>query len=177
MGLFGSIVGGLDKALGIGKVLGLNDERREEMIQGSLDQANLRTEDINQLIGQLQQQAQGQGPSLAQAQLERAGQQAMNQQQALAAGARPGQGGLAQRLAQQNTSRVGADLGQQAALLRLKEQMDARNALQNLLLQARGQSLGQMFGAQGLETTGGRIIDTGGQIAAMIAGGGAGGAG
>ena len=172
MGLFDSIGDGVNS---IGRFFGNDDRQRQDIIDQGFEGAQRRSADIDTLVAQLQGQAAGTGPSLAQQQLQRAGQQSLNQQQALMASARPGQGALAQRMAAQNSSRIGSDLAQQAAALRLREQMQAREQLRQLLLAARGQDLGQLFGGRAEQTFSQRLFDTGGEVAAKVMSAGAGG--
>lgn len=88
------------------------------------------------LIRMLQQQAAGKGPSLVDPMLEKA----IAMQRSVAAGARPGQTAMAQRLASQN---IGG-LGGQAMTARLQEQLQAQQLLAQLLAQLQGQpSTGQ----------------------------------
>ena len=89
------------------------------------------------LAGQLEAQAAGQGPSLAQAQLQQATDQNIAQQMALAASARGGNVGMAQRQAAQNAAAVQQQASQQSAMLRMQEQMAAREQLSGLLGQGR----------------------------------------
>lgn len=116
---------------------------RDDFIQYGRVGSVGRAQRAGELEQMLMQQAMGQGPSLAQMQLQRAGAQAMAQQQALAAGARPGYGGMAQRMAAQNSGRISSDLAEQAALLRLREQMEARGMLAQMLAQQRGLDIQQ----------------------------------
>ena len=183
MGLFGDVLGGglimgpTGAMLGgfkdeVGGFIGLNDDRREGIIAGA-NQANQRRQgQAGALEQMLMDQAQGKGPSIAQQQLRMAGDQAINQQQALSASARPGQGGLAQRMAAQNTGRIGTNLAGQSALLRLQEQQAAQQALGRQLAQQRALDLQQLFGGQGIETFGSRLLDTAGQGLALAMQGG-----
>lgn len=87
------------------------------------------------LISQLQQQAVGEGPSLATAQLKQAQDRTLSQQLA-AASARPGgPTGLGQRALARTQAESGQALGQQAAITGLQEQQGA----QQLLAQQVGQ--------------------------------------
>jgi hypothetical protein len=111
-----------------------------------------------QLLGQVQAQASGQGPSVAQEALSRGlGQSAAQIQSALA-----GQRGSAANvgLAARNIANVGAqqqqDLASQAAMLRAQETLAARQQLQGLTGQQLGQVQaglsGQAQAATGLES-------------------------
>lgn len=93
------------------------------------------------LLSQLQNQAAGQGPSLAQMQLKSANDRNLAQAMAMAA-TRGGGGGLALRGLQQQRADLGAQAGQQSAMLRLQEQQQAQGALAGLAGGARGQDIG-----------------------------------
>ncbi len=100
-----------------------------------------------QLIGQLQQQAQGLGPSLATGQFDRSLQQGIAAQQAQA-NTGVGNQALAGRQAAQNIGGITQDLAGQAAQARIQEQMGARQQLAGVLGTARGQELaGSQFDA------------------------------
>lgn len=94
------------------------------------------------LASSLEAQAAGQGPSLAEAQLKRGGEQAIAAQAAMAASARGGNPILAQRQAAQQTAATQQDLAGRAAELRIQEQTAARQALGGVLEGARGQDIG-----------------------------------
>jgi hypothetical protein len=96
------------------------------------------------LIAQLQQQAAGQGPSLAQLQLQQATGENMNNAMALGA-AQQGQGLGAQaalRSILDNQARIQQQSALQSAMLRNQEQMQAREQLGGVLGGVRGQDLG-----------------------------------
>lgn len=92
------------------------------------------------LIAQLQAQANGTGPSLAQGQLQQATDR--NMAQALAMGQAAGNNGAAMR----NIANQRAAMSQQSAAdssqLRMAEQMQAQNQLGQVLAGARGQDIG-----------------------------------
>ena len=94
-----------------------------------------------QLIGQLQQQAAGQGPSLAARQLRDATDRGIAQQQAMAAGAAPGQQAGAATMAAQQAGQLQSGMAGQAAQARIAEQLAARQQLAGVLGQGRGQDL------------------------------------
>ncbi len=102
----------------------------------------------SQLADQLRQQAAGQGPSLAQLQLN----QATQQQQAQAASAIASQRGInpamAARLVAQNQAQIGQQSAGQSAQLSMAEQMGARQQLAGVLGQQQAGSLG-LLGAAG----------------------------
>lgn len=95
----------------------------------------------NQLIGQLQAQANGQGPSLATAQFNRSLEQGVAAQQAQANTGR-GNTALAARQAAQNIGGLTQGLAGQASQARQQEQLSARQQLAGVLGQARGQEIG-----------------------------------
>ncbi len=94
-----------------------------------------------QLIGQLQAQANGQGPSLATGQFNRSLESGIAAQQAQANSGR-GNTALAGRLAAQNIGGLTQDLAGQASQARIQEQISARQQLAGVLGQARGQDIG-----------------------------------
>lgn len=94
----------------------------------------------SQLIGQLQQQAAGLGPSLATQQFERSLGSGIAAQQAQASTGRGNQA-LGARAAAQNIGGLTQDLAGQAAQARMQEQMQARAQLGGVLGQARGQEI------------------------------------
>lgn len=124
-------------------------EERQKFLQQQIEQAsnfgNLQqSQDTSkfrdgqlQLLAQLQEQAAGNGPSLAQQQFDRNQQQGINSQLALSAGG----GSLAARNAANNIGRLNQDLAGQAAQARIQEQLNARAQLGALAGQARGQEL------------------------------------
>lgn len=109
-----------------------------------------------QLAQQLQNQAMGQGPSLAQMQLQQATDRTLNQSLgAIKAGLGGQNGALAARTASLAASNQLAGLGQQSGMLRLQEQQQAQQALAQLANQGRGQDTtdaNSMF-TQGLQST------------------------
>ena len=94
------------------------------------------------LISQLQAQAAGTGPSVAEAQLRRATDRSVAQQQGLAASAAPGNQALAQRMAAQQGSAQQSGLAGQAADARIQEQLGAMAQLGGVLSGSRGQDIG-----------------------------------
>lgn len=84
------------------------------------------------LAQQYQNQANGVGPSLAQNQLQQSGQQNLQQAAQMAAMGHGAGGGAMMRQAQNQRAMIGGQLGNDAANLRLNEQMQARNAQQSL---------------------------------------------
>lgn len=104
------------------------------------------------LVQALTMQANGQGPSLAQGQLQQATDR--NLAQAMALGQSMG-GAQGAGLAQRNILQQQAGMSQQAAsdssLLRLQEQLQARNMLGQVLAGARGQDIGLAAEQAGLQ--------------------------
>lgn len=99
------------------------------------------------LANQLEAQANGQGPSLAQDQLRRGLEQSLLS--AVSAGASmrgPGAGG-AIRAIQQNQAGMAQQAAGDSAALRMQEQLQAQNQLGQLLAGARGQDIG--FASEG----------------------------
>lgn len=102
------------------------------------------------LYQMLHQQAMGQGPSLAQAQLQQASDANMRQAMALSQ-SQQGVGGAAMM---RNVGNQRAQIGQQMAadsgLLRMQEQMAARNMMGQIASQGRGQDLDMANAQAGL---------------------------
>lgn len=112
-------------------------------------QAQFRTGQES-LVAQLQQQAAGQGPSLAEAQLKTAQNRNLAQQLAIAGASRGGNAGLQARQLQQNMATSGQELANQAAQARMQEQLAARQQLQSTLAGAREQDIGLATSQAGL---------------------------
>lgn len=93
------------------------------------------------LVGQLQQQAAGQGPSVAQAQYAQAADRGLKQQLALAA-SQGGNPALAARQAAMGAANINQDLAGQAAVARMQEQQAAQQALGQQLAVARQGDIG-----------------------------------
>lgn len=91
------------------------------------------------LLSQLQAQAAGRGPSLAREEYKTALDRALGAQRSIAAGARPGQQAMAQRMAAQGAGDVSAQLGNALMQARLAEQQNARQLLSQYLLGLRQQ--------------------------------------
>lgn len=120
----------------------MNQQAYAQMDRGQADQARAQQ---GQLADMLMQQAQGQGPSIAQAQLQAASDQNMRQAMALGASGR-GPGAMAQMKAiGDQRSQIGAQQSQDSAMLRLQEQLGARQMLGQHLGGMRGQDQ-QMYG-------------------------------
>lgn len=117
---------------------------------GGPQAAQLNTQQADQtrqyqanLMSQLAQQSQGQGPSLAGMQLKQAQDQAFAQQQAQLATNRGAFDPGAARQALQNNMTMNQVMGNQAAQGRVQEQLNAQNALSGLSNNARAQDLAQ----------------------------------
>ncbi len=95
------------------------------------------------LMGQLQDQAAGRGPSLAQSQLRQGTDRNLAQLMAVQAARRGGsQGALGQRQLMQAQGDVNQQAAQQAADLRMQEQMSARQQLAGLTTAGQQQDIG-----------------------------------
>lgn len=94
------------------------------------------------LMGQLQEQAAGRGPSLATETLRQGAEQNMQQAQALAAGARGGNVASARRAAMEQATNANQNLAGQSAQARIQEQMNARAQLQGVMDSGRGADIG-----------------------------------
>lgn len=95
----------------------------------------------NALKKQLQMQAYGNGPSMADQQGQLMSQRLGAQQQSMAAGAGPGQSAMAYRLAAQNTGNGQAQIAQQTQMARLQEKQNAQNQLAQWLQYQRSAEL------------------------------------
>jgi hypothetical protein len=97
-------------------------------------------------------QAMGQGPSLAQAQLQSATDRNLSQAMALGQSNANGQmSGLTQRNIMQQQQGTAQQAAQDSGALRLQEQMQAQNQLGQLLAGARGQDIGLASEQAGLQ--------------------------
>lgn len=103
------------------------------------------------LISALQQQAAGQGPSLAGAQLDDARQQQIETAMALAASQRGLGAGQGLRSIAQQTQEAGQFAAREAARARIAEQLAARQQLSGALAGARAQDIGVAESQAGLE--------------------------
>jgi len=109
------------------------------------------------LAQQLMEQSQGQGPSLAQMQLQQGADQNIKNQAALIAsqrGMNPAQ--AARTVAMQGASQ-GQNLANQAAQLRLNEQLQKQQLLQQTLQGQRGQDIGLLGAQTGVLSTTGQL--------------------
>lgn len=103
------------------------------------------------LVNALQAQADGTAPSLAQGQLQKANEDAIKTQAALAASARGGNPILAQRQAAMNTADLQQVNAAKSAELALQEQGQARQQLAGVLDSARGQDINVNTSQAGLD--------------------------
>lgn len=103
------------------------------------------------LASALEQQAAGQGPSLAQSQLDRATGQNIAQAMALAASQRGQTAGQGLRQIAQQTQSAQEAAARDAATLRIQEQMQARQQLGDVLQGTRGQDIGLATSQAGLQ--------------------------
>lgn len=101
-------------------------------------------------LDMLMRSARGEN-SLAMEQARQLNEQNIAQQRSLAAGARPGQSAMAQRLAAQNVGRLNAGVAGQALQANLAERMGALGQLGGLSTQARGQDIDRALGLYGME--------------------------
>lgn len=121
----------------------------------------------------LTQQANGQGPSLAQALLQQQTNQNMNQAASLLGSQRGINPALAQRLISQNQANIAQQAAGQGGIMRLQEQMGAREQLGQLLASQRAGDIGQVgantgiFGTAGQLQGGQNALNQQGQLAAM----------
>lgn len=167
-------------------------------VMNGLDRSNNQYKDIDQknfglpgygtltgqhgaLIQQLQRQAAGRGPSMADMQMQRGLQGALAQQQALAQSGR-GNAAMAGRQAAINSGNIAQNLAGQGAMARLAEQQGARQQLQGALAGQlnvqRSQQQGNMayedartnrFGAMmGQPTNTEKLLNVGGQLSGMF---------
>jgi hypothetical protein len=113
---------------------------------GALDQSWQARAQQGQLAAQLQQAANGQGPSLAAMQLQQGQQQAAQNALNVAATSRGGAGAGAALAAQDANMRGAQAVNQQAAQARMQEQIQARGELAGVLGQMRGGDLSAMQG-------------------------------
>lgn len=128
-----------------------NSALKQLMDSGALNpvnfnQANQTAQGQNQLAQMLFQQAQGQGPSIAQNQLKQATDQNIQQNASLLASQHGINPALAARQILQNQAAQGQQAAGQAATLRAQEQLGAQGTLGNVLGTQRGQDLGQALG-------------------------------
>lgn len=89
-------------------------------------------------LNMLEQQARGEGPSIARQQAQESLQRGVSAQQALAAGARPGQQAAAARQASQQGSLLAGSVAGASALGRAQEQIGAQQNYMSAVGQARG---------------------------------------
>lgn len=106
------------------------------------------------LVDALTRSANGDGPSLAQGQLQQATDQGIKQAMALAASARGVNPAVAARMAADQASATQQNAAGQSAQLRLQEQQQARQQLAGVLDQSRGADIGLATSQAGLDQQG-----------------------
>lgn len=134
---------GTDYLTGVSGALSEADKRAQAAADVSM-QANVDPEFRKyqqDLAAQLSAQARGEGPSLAQMQLQQATDRTMAQSLGAIKAGMGSQGALAARTAALAGSSQLASLGGQSATLRLQEQQQAQDALAALAQQGRGQDI------------------------------------
>jgi hypothetical protein len=120
-------------------LFGGTEERRKELREAG----GMREGDIQGLIGALQHQAYGQQQGeMTQELLRQALSRNVAAQHSIAASARPGETGVARRVAAQRAGDLGAGLAGQGAVAAIAERQAALTALANLLAQQRGLDIG-----------------------------------
>lgn len=151
-----SIGGAAMNAIGIGSAskvqnsTGLNLKFGQQIKdRNALNPAGAYDQQQMALNKQLMNQAQGIGPSVAGAQLQQATDQNIAQQQALAASARGGNVGMAQRIASQQAGQIQQQSAQQMGLLRLQEQQQAQGLLNSGIGQGGSMALNNQAGKDG----------------------------
>lgn len=130
----------------------------ERMQAAGLDRSDIefRQKQIN-LANSLESSASGQGPSVAQMQLDRANEQAIKNQMAMVASARGGNPVLAQRQAAMNVANLQQENAAKSAEMRLAEAIQARGQLGSVLDSARGQDIGVSSSQAGLQQEAARV--------------------
>ena len=118
------------------------------------------------LMGQLQGQVAGEGPSLADMQLKKAGEQNLKQQMAAMASQRGGNPALAARQAANMAAEQGQNIAAQSSQMRLQEQRGAQEQLAGLTQAARGQDIGLATDQARLDQSG-QIADQAAQLKAQ----------
>lgn len=109
------------------------------------------------LAQQLMEQSQGQGPSLAQMQLQQGADQNIKNQAALIASQRGMNPAQAARAVAMQGAAQGQDLANKAAQLRLNEQLQKQQLLSQTLQGQRGQDIGLLGAQTGLLSTTGQL--------------------
>ena len=117
-------------------------------IQDAYSQQNQQNDQQSQLASQLQQAAQGNGPSIVQQQLGNALGQAQNTAASQMAGARGLNPALAARLIGQNQAGQAQQAAGQSAMLKAQEQIAARQQLGDVLANQRAGNM-SMYGTAG----------------------------
>lgn len=122
---------------------------QQQSVNPDFSASNMSRDQQMQLIQQLQDQAAGRAPSLAEATLNNASNQNMQQALAMAAQQRGVGGAAAMRDVGQQRANIGQQTAADAGMLRLNEQMQARNQMGGMINAMRGNDLNQaQLGAQ-----------------------------
>lgn len=116
--------------------------RQRQFMQDNIDPKR------KDLINQLAQQASGQGPSIAEAQLRGAFDKSLQQQLAMARSGR-GNAGLAARNVSNVAAQQGQNLAQQSAIARMQEQQMGQQALQSAIQNEQAYATGTLGSALG----------------------------
>jgi hypothetical protein len=132
------------------------DAAQKAAITG-LNAPNITGQMQTDLATQLMQQSQGQGPSLAQMQLQQAADQNIKNQAALIASNRSMNPAQAARAIALQGATQGQNLANQSAQLRLNEQMEKQKLLQQALQGQRGLDINQLQATTGLLGTSGQL--------------------
>jgi len=181
----GKVVKGIGKSLGraiglggagdVGNNTGLNLNFGQQIKdRNAINPTEAYDKQQMALNKQLMNQAQGIGPSVAGMQLQQATDQNIAQQQALAASARGGNVGMAQRIASQQAGQIQQQSAQQMGLLRLQEQQQAQGLLNSGIGQGGSMALNNQAGKDAFSsdfTKAGTTRDIGQQTAAAAGGG------
>lgn len=144
---FDDIKKGVDKALGVQESSGGGaSSGPDTSLKTSIDkQVEASRNAALGLITDLQKQSRGEGPSLADAQLQAAGNRTLAQQLALAASQRGGSPAALQRALVMQQGQQGRDLAEQSATAKLQERQMAQQQLGNLTLGQQQQDLSQIL--------------------------------
>lgn len=141
------VTGGLDSAT---ESRGQNEFRDVNRANFELPNYWEQSATYKDQVARLQQQANGQGPSLANMQMQRGLQGALAQQQALAQSGR-GNAAMAARQAAINSGNISQNIAGQATMARLAEQRQGQQMLQGALAGQLNLSRSRMDGTMGYE--------------------------
>lgn len=147
------------------KITGQDNATKDALQGGGTQGYASRGAQLDEVQQMLMGQANGTDPSLADMQMRRGLQQAMQQQQAMQASARPGQSGMATRMMMQNQANLGAFGSQMGGQLQLQERQNAINSLGNILLGGRSQDVQAAFGGAQIPSGADKLMAMGQGIA------------